>query len=89
MALQLTYTTDQGVTVPDAYFVVESIDWKKVGPSLVTMPVYKSQAARNAGKRSIGYVSFIFDPDQGTGGIAAKAYTAAKLLPEMAGAVDV
>lgn len=88
MALQLDYTTDQDVTVPSAYFVVESIDWKKTGPSLVTMPVYKSLQARNQGKRSIGYVSFIFDPDTGTGGIAKKAYDAAKLLPEMAGAVD-
>lgn len=89
MALQLDYTTDQDVLVPNAYFVIEQIAWSKNAPSLVTAPVYKSQAARNQGKRSIGYVSFTFDPDTGTGGIQAKAYNAMKLLPEMAGAVDV
>ena len=89
MALQLNYTTDQDVTVPDAYFVIEDIHWQKNAPALVNAPVYNSQQARNNGKRPIGYVSFVFDVDQGTGGIQAKAYTAMKLLPEMAGSVDV
>lgn len=92
MAIQLpTYTTDQGVDVPNVYIVIEELHWTKNGGGLFlgAAMIYKSLQARNQGKKPLGYVSFLYDLTAGGGGFQAHGYAALKLLPEMAGAIDI
>lgn len=89
MALQLDYTTDQDLTAPNAYWVIEDIVWRKGGLCTGTARIYKSLAARNAQKQPMGYFSFAYDNDAYVGGLQARAYLALKADPALAGTVDV
>ena len=84
MALQLPWDA-YGVTFPAAYARVEHLKARPSGDTFAHVTVYTDDTKQHA----VAGLSVHFDLDKSGDNIHTQAYTAAKLLPELAGAVDV
>lgn len=90
MALQLA-TTFHGLAVPEGYWRAERFVFTSKTACRAYMTLYASVEAANAvPRRELDgtVVDFEYDFDS-TDSLHAQAYTAAKAMPEFAGAVDV
>jgi len=84
MALQLSWDA-YGVTFPAAYGRVEHVKGRPSGDTFAQLTVYTDATKQHA----VGSVTVNFTLDKSGDNIHTQAYNAAKLLPELAGAVDV
>jgi hypothetical protein len=84
MALQLPWDA-YGVTFPAAYGRVEHVKTRPSGDTFAQLTVYTDDTKQHA----VAGVSVSFTLNKGGDNIHTQAYAAAKLLPELAGAVDV
>ena len=59
MALELTWSNDQGFTAPTAYFRVSEIqlNYIKKG-ALIRLSIYKDETARREAKRAMGILEY-------------------------------
>jgi len=84
MALQLPWDA-YGVTFPAAYARVETVRARTSGDAFADLAVYTDDTKQHL----VANVSARFPLDKGGPNVHTQAYNAAKLLPELAGAVDV
>jgi len=86
MALQSSYTSAQGFTVPEAYSRIKTFVGSKSGIR-VTVEIYYDKAARDSNKQPIA-MELVQLPLE-NGATMDQMYTALKLDPRFAGAIDV
>jgi len=84
MALQLPWNA-YGVTFPAAYARVEDVKVTSGNRGWTSVTVYTDSTKQH----DIDHLTVSFGVDKGGDNIHTQAYAAAKLLPELAGAVDV
>jgi hypothetical protein len=94
MALKKDYATKFGITVPDAYIVIDAFMFdKKVNLARVMASVYASEQARNDGMPPIAHreliAEFPYKEGDGDEKIIQMGYEVLKLMPELSGAEDV
>lgn len=89
MALKKTIELDNGLTIPDAYFSVDTIRGTK-SKAEIGLNVHISEEAKGDGKAIVLQQSFSFTPsiEDGSPNIIKQAYLHLKTLPEFEGAVD-
>jgi len=84
MALQLPWDA-HGVTFPDCYAAVTFSKSRRSGEAFAILTVYTNDTKEHP----LDSVTVHFTLDKSGDNIHTQAYAAAKLLPELAGAVDV
>ena len=84
MALQLPWDA-YGITFPAAYARVEHTKVRPSGDTFAQVTIYTDNTKQHA----VTDLSIRFDLDKSGDNIHTQAYAAAKLHPELAGAVDV
>ena len=92
MALQKLMVADIGVECPEAYIVINGMQWfKGTMRCNINALVYKDKAARDEGKPHFAGFNTEFELAMGEEAepIHVQAYNALKLLPELADAINV
>jgi hypothetical protein len=85
IALQLSYTSAQGFTSPEAYFKIVNLNWSG-GSMSATLDIYKNSDARFQPLAVIASESHLVDLP--FGGTVQDAYTYLKTQERFTGAID-